>query len=119
MFDFENRFVHHRIDRTRVGLLVESQQESDGARTFETYEFESTSDTIEQFRDQVLNIIKLKNPHGRELYEQQQQEQEHEQQQQQQQHAHHHHSRRDTTKKKRSILNLIGGISGSGSSTRS
>lgn len=106
-------------------MIVESQQESDGARTFDTYEFESTGEAMEQFRDQILNIIKLKNPQGRETYEQQQHEQQEHEQEQQQQHTHyqhphsHHHSRRDTTKKKRSLLNLIGGISGSGSSTRS
>jgi hypothetical protein len=54
----------------------------------------------EHFRDQILNIIKLKNPQGRDTYEQQQ--------------------RRDITKKRRSIFNIIGGGMGnSGSSSKS
>ena len=91
------------IDRTRVCLTVESQQGSDGSRTFQTYEFESTIESAEQFRDQISNIIKLKNPQGRDTYEEQQQ------------------LKRDNTKKRRSIFNLIGaGIgSTSGSSTKS
>ena len=92
----ENSFV---ADRTRVFLVFETQQESDGTRTHETYELETTIELAEQFRDQILNIIKLKNPDGRTSFEQQQQ------QQQQQQ--------RDGTKKRRSILNLIGGSIGS------
>jgi intergrase/recombinase len=89
------------IDRTRVHLIYDSQQESDGSRIFQTYELESTVEIAEQFRDQILNIIKLKNPQGRDIYEQQQQ-------------------RRDTTKKRRSIFNLIGGgIGNSGSATKS
>jgi intergrase/recombinase len=89
------------IDRTRVSLIFDSQQESDGSRTFQTYELESTVEIAEQFRDQILNIIKLKNPQGRDIYEQQQQ-------------------RRDNAKKRRSIFSLIGGgIGNSGSANKS
>jgi hypothetical protein len=89
------------IEHTRVYLVFESQQESDGSRTFETYELETTVEIAEQFRDQILNIIQLKNPLGRDTYEQQQQ-------------------RRDITKKRRSIFNIIGaGIGNSGSSSKS
>ncbi|CAF0830989.1 unnamed protein product [Adineta steineri] len=89
-------------DRTRVHFVVESQQESDGSRTFQTYELESTLETAEQFRDQILNIIKLKNPQGRDTYEDQLQ------------------LRRDNTKKRRSIFNLLGaGLGNSGGSTKS
>ncbi|CAF1016447.1 unnamed protein product [Adineta steineri] len=89
-------------DRTRVHFVVESQQESDGSRTFQTYELESTLETAEQFRDQILNIIKLKNPQGRDTYEDQLQ------------------LRRDNTKKRRSIFNILGaGLGNSGGSTKS
>lgn len=90
------------IDRTRIYLVFDIQQESDGSRAFQTYEFESTVESAEQFRDQILSIIQLKNPQGREAYEEQQQ------------------SRRDPTKKRRSIFNIIGaGIGNSGSSAKS
>ena len=69
---------------------------------FQTYDFESTVEAAEQFRDQILNIIKLKNPQGREMYEEQQQ------------------SRRGPPKKRRSIFNIIGaGMGNSGSSAKS
>ncbi|CAF0913084.1 unnamed protein product [Adineta ricciae] len=98
-----NKEISKKRDRTRVYLTVESQQGSDGSRAFQTYEFESTVESAEQFRDQISNIIKLKNPQGRDTYEEQQQ------------------LKRDNTKKRRSIFNLIGaGIgSTSGSSTKS
>ncbi|CAF0833507.1 unnamed protein product, partial [Adineta ricciae] len=98
-----NKEISKKRDRTRVYLTVESQQGSDGTRTFQTYEFESTVESAEQFCDQINNIIKLKNPQGRDTYEEQQQ------------------LKRDNTKKRRSIFNLIGaGIgSTSGSSTKS
>ena len=91
------------VDRTRVYLRFEIQQESDGSRNYQTYDLESTVEIAEQFRDQILNIIKLKNPQGRDTYEQQQQQ------------------RRDNTRKRRSIFNIIGGgsIGTSGSSSKS
>jgi hypothetical protein len=89
------------LDRVRTHLIFETQQESDGSRTFQTYELESTVEIAEQFRDQILNIIKLKNPQGRDTYEQQ---------------LH----RRDIPKTRRSIFNIIGtGIGSSGSSSKS
>jgi len=96
-----NKEPNKKRDRTRVYLIFDSQQESDGSHIFQTYELESTVEITEQFRDQILNIIKLKNPQGRDIYEQQQQ-------------------RRDNTRKRRSIFNIIGGgIGNSGSSTKS
>lgn len=91
-------------DHTRVYLRFDTQQESDGTRIYQTYEFEATIELAEQFREQILNIIQLKNPKGRELYEQQQQQQ-----------------RRDNTRKRRSIFNIIGGGIGgnSGSASKS
>jgi len=93
-----NKEPNKKRDRTRVYLVFDTQQESDGTRTFQTYELESTVEIAEHFRDQILNIIQLKNPQGRDIYEQQQQQ-------------------RDNTKKRRSILNMIG--VGSGSSSKS
>ena len=85
------------IDRTRIYLRFECQPESDGTRNYQTYDLESTVEIAEQFRDQILNIIKLKNPQGRDIYEQQQQ-------------------RRDNTRKRRSIFNIIAGGGGGSSS---
>ena len=48
-------------DRTRIYLRFDSQQESDGSRGYQTYDFEAAVEVAEQFRDQILNIIKLKN----------------------------------------------------------
>lgn len=94
--------LNKRRDRTRVYLRFDTQQESDGTRIYQTYEYDTTIELAEQFREQILNIIKLKNPQGRDLYEQQQQ-------------------RRDNTRKRRSIFNIIGGGLGgnSGSSSKS
>ena len=89
------------LDRTRVYLRLESQQESDGSRTYQIFDFESSVEIAEQFQEQILSIIKLKNPQGRQTYEHQQQQQ----QQQQQQ--------RDSTRKRRSLFNIIAGSSGS------
>ncbi len=86
-------------DRTKIFLRFESQQESDGSRNYQTYDLESTVEIAEQFRNQIFNIIKLKNPQGREIYEQQQ--------------------RHDTAKKRRSLFNIIGGSGTSGSSSKS
>ena len=83
---------------------MESQQESDGSRTHQIFDFESSVEIAEQFQEQILNIIKLKNPQARQNYEQQQQHQQQQQQQQQQ---------RDSTRKRRSIFNIIAGSSGS------
>ncbi len=90
-----------RVDRTRVYLRFDSQQESDGKRGYQTYDFESTVEIAEKFREQILNIIKLKNPQGRDTYEQQQQQ------------GH------ESTKKRRSIFDRIGGIGNSASSAKS
>ncbi|CAF3416239.1 unnamed protein product [Rotaria sp. Silwood1] len=77
-------------NRTRVHLVFQNQQESDGSHTYQIYELESTIEIAEQFSDQILNIIKLKNPQGRDIYEQYQQQ-------------------RENIKKRRSILNIFGG----------
>lgn len=104
---FQKKTTSLFLDRTRIYLRFESQQESDGSRTYQTYDLESTVELAEQFRDQILSIIKLKNPQGRDTYEQQLQ-------------------RRDTTRKRRSIFSIIGGGgagggsgNNSGSSTKS
>ena len=86
---------------------MESQQESDGSRTHQIFDFESSVEIAEQFQEQILNIIKLKNPQARQNYEQQQQHQQQQQQHQQQQ------QQRDSTRKRRSIFNIIAGSSGS------
>ncbi|UJR32976.1 hypothetical protein I4U23_020439 [Adineta vaga] len=44
-----NKDTGKKRDRTRIYLIFESQQESDGSRTFQTYEFESTIELAEQF----------------------------------------------------------------------
>jgi hypothetical protein len=98
---FPKILIYFFLDRTRIFLRFESQQESDGSRTYQTYDLESTVEVAEQFRDQILNIIKLKNPLGRDIYEQQQQQQ-----------------RRDNTRKRRSIYNIFGG-GGSGNNNTS
>ncbi|CAF4967704.1 unnamed protein product, partial [Rotaria magnacalcarata] len=91
-----NKDKYRKKDRTRVYLVFESQQESDGSHAYQTYELETTVEIAEHFRDQILNIIKLKNPQGHDTYEQQQQQ-------------------RENTKKRRSFLNIFGaGPSGSG-----
>ena len=92
------------VDRTRVRLTLESQQQPDGLYSYQTYELESTIEIAEQFCDQILNIIQLKNPHGHDMYEQQQQ-----QRQQQEQ--------RDNVKKRRFLLNIFGTNTGSSSSS--
>lgn len=71
----------------------------DTSSSYQTYELESTVEIAEHFRDQILNIIQLKNPQGRDTYEQQQQQQQ----------------QRENNKKRRSFLNIFGaGPSGSG-----
>ncbi|CAF0930875.1 unnamed protein product [Rotaria sordida] len=84
-----NKDRSRKRDRTRVYLVFESQQESSGAQSYETYELESTIEIAEQFRDQILNIIKLKNPQGHDTYEQ-------------------HQQQRENTKKRRSFFNILG-----------
>ncbi|CAF2588603.1 unnamed protein product [Rotaria sp. Silwood2] len=85
-----NKDKNKKRDRTRVYLVFQNQQESGGSNTYQTHELESTVEIAEQFRDQILNIIKSKNPQGRDIYEQYQHQ-------------------RENTKKRRSILNIFGG----------
>ena len=87
-------------------MKFETQQESSGGRILQNFDFESTLEQVEKFHDQISNIIEVRNPQARDAYEHQLQQEQQDQ-------------RFSVTKKKLSLLSLIGGISGSSSSTKS